>query len=119
MKFRHKIGILFLWVALPFCFINQAFSNEYTNDINVADNKLILEQYEEAKKIYERIINTSDYSVVKAYAHYKLGSLYNRQNENGKAKIEYEKGLVVLKNAGENNHKIGKYLAHALEVTTN
>ncbi|PCI48257.1 MAG: hypothetical protein COB49_06135 [Alphaproteobacteria bacterium] len=114
MELKHYIEMLFLVVLLSFGTVQQALSNDYSEEIKIADRKVILAQYEEAKEIYQNIISSADFSVVEAYAYYKLGSLYKKQNEPLKAKEEYEKGLLSLKKCGKTNHQIGKYLARAL-----
>lgn len=116
MKIKSRLGWMFLVVALPFMVVQKSFADDYLDEISEADQKVILAQYEDAKKIYKKIISSSDSSVVEAYAHYKLGSLYKRQNELAKAKDEYKKGLLSLKKAGEANHQIGKHLAQALQA---
>ncbi len=116
MKLNDRIGMSFLLMFLSFGGSQQAFSEGFYEDIKVADQKVILEQYEEAKVIYQQIISSSDFSIVEAYAHYKLGSLYSRQQEPAKAISEYQKGLQSLKEAGETNHQIGKYLVRAINA---
>lgn len=115
MKIKHGIGALFFVMLLPFGVGQTAFCGEFSQEINAADKKVILEQYDDAKEIYQKIIKSADFSVVEAYAHYKLGSLYKRQYEPEKARQEYEMGLQSLKRAGEADHQVGKYLAQALQ----
>jgi len=108
------------WIPLYTAFIlfigaQTAISDDFSGDIEAADEKVILEQYDAAKNIYQKIIKSSKPSVVVAYAHYKLGTLYKRQNQYQKANNEYEKGLLTLKNAGQPNHQIGKFLAQAIQ----
>ncbi|MBL4893402.1 MAG: hypothetical protein JKY59_00795 [Emcibacter sp.] len=117
MKKKYRICILFTVIFTFYGMGQSAFANNYSDEINAADKKVILEQYEEAKEIYKKIIKSADFSVVEAYAHYKLGALYKRQHELGKAKEEYQKGIISLKKAGESKHQIGKYLAEALLYT--
>ncbi|MBL4802978.1 MAG: hypothetical protein JKY45_13920 [Emcibacter sp.] len=117
MKINHKIAMLFFVIFVPFSITQGVCADDYFNDINVADQKVILQEYDEAKKIYNKIIKSADFSVVKAYAHYKLGALYKQQNEFKKAKEEYKKGILSLKNAGQSNHQIGRYLEEALQYT--
>ena len=116
MKKIRCIGMSLLLMFLSFGIAQNTLAGDFDDQIEMADQKLILQQYDEAKKIYQNIIKSSDYSVVEAYAHYKLGSLYKKQNEAILAKEEYKKGLLSLKNAGEANHQIGKYLVKALNV---
>jgi len=116
MKIKSRVVGSFLMIFMSFGVGKQALSRDFSEDINIADRKVILEQYEAAKVIYQRIIASSDFSVVAAYAHYKLGSLHKQQNEPLKAKLEYERGLESLKAAGEDNHQIGRFLLRALQV---
>lgn len=111
------IRMCFLLVLLSFGTVPYAFSGDFSEEITIADRKVVLEQFDEAEKIYQKIISSSDFSVVVAYAHYKLGALFKRRNELAKAKAEYEKGLLSLKRAGKSNHQIGKYLIQAMEVS--
>lgn len=117
MKVKRRIGMSFLLIFLSAGAAQHALPDDFSGEIKVADQKAIVEQYEDAKDIYQKIIRSSDFSVVEAYAHYQLGSLYKRQNEPAKAKEEYEKGLLSLKECGEANHQIGKYLVRALQVS--
>ncbi len=117
MKMKYSFGWVLLFVSLSFGVGHNALSGEVSNQIEIADNKLILEQYAEAKEIYQKIINSSEPSVVVAYAHYKLGTVYKRQSDPEMAKKEYKKGLLSLRKAGEANHQIGKYLAQAIRIT--
>jgi len=114
MKIRHNFGIIFFSILMLLGISQQALASEDSENIAIADQKVILEQYEEAKEIYQDIIASSEPSVIVAYAHYKLGSLYKRQNDQGKAKQEYKKGLVTLKDSGQSNHQIAKHLSSAL-----
>lgn len=117
MKVKRFIRRLFLLAFLSFGVAQHALPGDFSGEIEVADNKVILGQYEEAKEIYQKIIRSSGFTVVAAYAHYKMGSLYKRQNKPLKAKEEYEKGLLSLKEAGQANHQIGKYLVRALKIS--
>ncbi len=114
---KYRFGWVLLLVSLSFGIGQKALSGQFSDQIEVADNKLILEQFAEAKEIYQKIIDSSEPSVVVAYAHYKLGTVYKRQSDPEMAKIEYENGLLSLKKAGEANHQIGKYLAQAIRIT--
>ena len=95
------------------------YSDDFMEDIEKADKKVILEQYEAAKAIYQDIIDAAEPSVIEAYAYYKLGSLYTKQNQAALARAEYEKGLVSLKEAGESNHQIAAFLTRALGSVLN
>lgn len=110
-----KIGWSCFMVILSFSAGQQAFSRDFSEEIKIADRKVILGQYEAAKIIYQKIITSSNDTVVGAYAHYKLGALYKKQNEPGKARLEYERGLESLEAAGQGDHQIGKFLLRALE----
>lgn len=117
MVAKNKIKKMFYIIFLFFCFSQNALSDDFSTEIDAADYKFILEQYEEAKEIYQKIIKSSDFSVVEAYAHYKLGLLYKREDKVFKAKGEYKKGLYSLQEAGESNHLIGKYILRELSFT--
>lgn len=117
MKASYRIGMSFLLMFLFFGTSQQGLTADFSDEIRIADKKVILEQYEEAKVIYQKIISSSDSSVVEAYAHYKLGSVYNRQKKLAKAIEEYEKGLQSLMESGEADHQIGKHLARALNAS--
>jgi len=114
MNVRHKTGILLLLV-ISLGFGQAVLADDYTDDINLADKKVILEQYEEAIAIYKDIIQSSGSSIIKAYAHYKLGMLYKRRGDFLVSKSEYEKGMATLKKSGQSSHKIGVFLAKALK----
>lgn len=111
-----KNTILSAICSVIFCLSlgQTALSGDFLLDIDKADKKVILEQYDAAKEIYREIIDTSEPSVVKAYAHYKLGTLFTREKQAKLARSEYEKGLLSLKKAGEYNHQIGNFLTQAL-----
>ena len=116
INIKYNVGIATLAMVLSFSTIQHALSGDFFEEINVADHKVILGQYEDAREIYQKIIRSADSSISAAYAHYKLGTLYKRQNNTEKAKEEYAKGLKSLKGAGKSNHQIGKYLDRALQV---
>jgi len=116
MKVWRKFSVAFLGASLFFGVAQQALAFEQSDHIVIADRMVILEQYEDAKKIYRKIINSSKPSVTVAYAHYKLGTMYKRQNDPDKAKEEYKKGLYSLKKSGQSNHQIARHLSQALKV---
>ncbi len=110
---NYKILVL---SAVSFCLATfSAMANDFSNQLKIADNKVILQQYKEAENIYQDIISNSKSAVVTAYAHYKLGALYKSQNRVEMAKTEYKKGLSSLKKAGQSNHKIANYLSLELK----
>jgi len=116
MKIWQSFRVIFLGAFLSFGIGQYTLATEYTDDIAIADRKVILEQYEEAKEIYQNIIDSAEPSVVVAYAHYKLGTLYKKQHDPAKAKMEYQKGLTSLKDAGQTNHQIARHLEQALHA---
>ncbi len=116
MKAWRNFSMVFLGALLSFGVAQRALASEPSDHIAIADKMVILEQYENAKKIYRKIIDKSKPSVTVAYAHYKLGAMYKRQNDPGKAKEEYQKGLNSLKKSGQTNHQIAKHLSQALNV---
>lgn len=116
MKLWRNFSMVFLGASLSFGMAQQALAFEQSDHIVIADKMVILEQYEDAKKIYRKIIDSSKPSVTVAYAHYKLGAMYKRQNDPDKAKEEYKKGLYSLKKSGQSNHQIAKHLTQALNV---
>lgn len=114
IKYRMLMSVLV--GILSFGVVQNAMSDDFSDEIKVADHKIVLGEFEDAQEIYQKIVHSSDSSVVAAYAHYKLGALHKRLNDSAKAKEEYSKGLQSLKKAGEANHQIGKYLERALQV---
>ena len=117
MRVWRNFSIVFLGASLFFGGAQQALAFGQSDNIVIADKMVILEQYEDAKKIYRKIIDSSKSSVAVAYAHYKLGAIYKRKNDTKKAKEEYEKGLYSLKKSGQGNHQIAKHLSRALNVS--
>ncbi len=117
MRVWRNFSIAFLGASFFFGVAQQALAFGQSDHIVIADKMVVLEQYEDAKKIYRKIINSSKPSVTVAYAHYKLGTMYKRQNDPDKAKEEYEKGLYSLKKSGQSNHQIAKHLSRALNVS--
>lgn len=117
MNMKHVNRAVLFGVFLYFGTGQVAMSGDQSKDIRIADRKIILEKYDEAKEIYQKIIRTSESPVVAAYAHYRLGSLYKRRNEVSKARAEYKKGILSLKQADMADHQIGKYLAQAIRTT--
>lgn len=115
MSIKFKIGMSALVLCLSFGSVQHAMSDDFSEAIIVADQKVVLGQFEDAQKIYQKIVRSSDSTVVAAYAHYKLGALHKRLNDTAKAKEEYTRGLQSLKAAGESNHQIGKHLERALQ----
>jgi hypothetical protein len=116
MNSSNVIKLIFFSIFFNFGALQAVSADDFSNKIKVADNKFLVEQYDEAKTIYQNIIQSSDVPAVVAYAHYKLGTLYKRQNRPEKAKLEYKAGLLSLKEAGEPNHQIAKYLTRALQT---
>jgi len=114
MNLKYRVSMLCLVMFLSFGMEQKVFSDGSFSEIDMADRKVILGQYEDAKVIYQKVIETSEQAVVEAYAHYKLGALYKKQSKLSQAKAEYEKGILSLKQAGQSQHKIGKYLTQAL-----
>jgi len=110
-------GAVFLSAFLCFGTGQVAVSGDQSEDVRIADQKIIFEKYEEAKEIYQKIIRTWESPVIAAYAHYRLGSLYKRRNETTKARAEYKKGILSLKKADMADHQIGKYLTQAIRTT--
>lgn len=115
MTFKTKYWIPLYMAFILFIGAQNTLSEDFSDDIEAADEKVILEQYDAAINIYQKIINSSKPSVVVAYAHYKLGTLYKIKNQLQKANTEYEKGLLTLKDAGQPNHQIGKFLVQAIQ----
>ncbi|VAX06751.1 hypothetical protein MNBD_ALPHA03-377 [hydrothermal vent metagenome] len=116
MRVWRNFSIVFLGASLFFGVAQPALAFEQSDHIIIADKMVILEQYEEAKKLYRKIVDGSKSSVTVAYAHYKLGTMYKRQNDPDKAKEEYKKGLYSLKKSGQSNHQIARHLTQALNV---
>jgi len=117
MNIKQMSGAVFFGVFLCFGTGQAAVSGDQSEDIRIADQKIIFEKYDEAKEIYQKIIRTSESPVVAAYAHYRLGSLYKRRNEVSKARTEYKKGILSLKKSDMADHQIGKYLTQAIKTT--
>ncbi len=117
MRNTNYVKQTFVAAILYMAFTQIVLADNFSNKINVADNKVILQQYDEAIVIYQDIIDESKSSVIEAYAYYKLGTLYTKLDKLVKAKTEYKKGLISLKNAGQANHKIGDFLIQALDNT--
>ena len=116
MSIKNKIRMSAIVLSLSFGSVHHALSDDFFEEIKIADHKVVLGKFADAQEIYQKIIDSSDSSVVAAYAHYKLGMLHKRQNDTTKAKEEYTRGLESLKKAGESNHQIGKYLERALTI---
>ena len=117
MDFRKTVGQSLLCVAFIFGVGQAAVSGDFSGELKVADRNVILERYDKATEIYKNIISSADSPVVVAYAHYKLGALYKQQRLIVKARQQFIKGLACLKEAGQKNHQIAKYLTQAVNAT--
>ena len=115
---RQSKNLIILSLSVGLLFFGQGVvaAQDFSSDLKAADNKVILEHYDEAEALYKNIIDHSENATVTAYAQYKLGSLFKRKNEIMKARQEFKKGLDVLSKAGQENHQIGKYLTQALRA---
>ena len=109
------LGMSVFVIIVGFGFGQPILAEDFSKSISQADNKVILEQFDEAKKIYKKVIDKSNVPSFVAYAHYKLGALYQKKQKTARAHQEYQKGLDTLFKAGHKNHKIGKYLTQAMK----
>tara|TARA_R110002072_G_scaffold105044_3_gene229742 strand:- start:1173 stop:1592 length:420 start_codon:yes stop_codon:yes gene_type:complete len=114
-KMTKRFVVGSIMAALVFIGVGQVgMAQDFPEQVRMADSKVLLERYDEAEKIYKKIVASNQAPVVTAYVHYKLGMLYRNRDEDQRATAEYEKGLAVLAEAGVKDHQIGKYLAQAM-----
>ena len=85
--------IILLFFLAGFSFPASANSQETIDMVMQANNHYVNNRYDEAAKIYEELLSQDNHN---AYVYYNLGNTYVRQNELGKAILNYLKARQLL-----------------------
>jgi|GEM_PF-7003673 len=83
--------------------------------ISKADQLMLMQNYADAEQQYQSAMKMAESALSRAYAHYKLGTIYNDRNNRTLAKKHWNAGVAALRAEGQENSSLHFHLQEAIK----